>query len=258
MLLAETEAAQMLMVRHPIERQCQIEIEEREMGEWVELTSKDGFKLGAYVAKPEGAPANEVIGGLVVIQEIFGVNAHIQSVANGYAKDGFFVVAPAIFDRVERGVQIGYEGENWKKGFELMGKLDLPTTVEDVGAALDYAREQTGKKTGNVGYCFGGLLSWLSACRLHTDASVGYYAGGIGNFAEETPRVPVMLHFGRKDSHIPAEQVEKVAKAHPEVQIFWYDDADHAFNRDVGASYEPAAAKLARERSLAFFKKHLA
>ena len=133
----------------------------------------------------------------------------------------------------------------------------MQTTVEDVGAALDYARAQTGKKTGNVGYCFGGLLSWLSACRLHTDAAVGYYAGGIGNFAEETPKAPVMLHFGRKDSHIPAEQVEKVAKAHPEVQIFWYDGADHAFNRDVAPSYHPASAKLARERSLAFFKKNL-
>lgn len=223
------------------------------MSEWVELTSKDGFKLGAYVAKPEGEP----IAGLVVIQEIFGVNPHIQSVADGYARDGFFVVAPAIFDRVERNVQIGYEGENWKKGYELMGKLDIPTTVEDVGAALDYARAQTGKKVGNVGYCFGGLLSWLSACRLHTDAAVGYYAGGIGNFAEETPKVPVMLHFGRKDSHIPAEQVEKVAKAHPEVQIFWYDGADHAFNRDVAPSFHPASAKLARERSLEFFKKNL-
>src|SRR5271165_3008507 len=223
------------------------------MSEWVELTSKDGFKLGAYVAKPAGAP----IAGLVVIQEIFGVNPHIRSVADGYAKDGFFVVAPAIFDRLERNVQIGYEGDNYEQDFEVMGKIDLPTTVEDVGAALDYARAQTGKKAGNVGYCFGGLLSWLSACRLHTDASVGYYAGGIGKFAEETPKAPVMLHFGRKDSHIPAEQVEKVAKAHPEVQIFWYDEADHAFNRDVGASYHAASAKLARERSLEFFKKNL-
>ena len=223
------------------------------MSEWVELTSKDGFKLGAYVAKPTDEP----IAGLVVIQEIFGVNPHIQSVADGYAKDGFFVVAPEIFDRVEKHVLLDYEGDSWKKGYEIMGKLDIPTTVGDVGAALDYARAQTGKKTGNVGYCFGGLLSWLSACRLDTDAAVGYYAGGIGNFAEETPKAPVMLHFGRNDSHIPAEQVEKVAKAHPEVQIFWYDGAEHAFNRDVAPSYHPASAKLARERSVAFLKKNL-
>jgi carboxymethylenebutenolidase len=224
------------------------------MSETVKLTSKDGFEFDAYVAKPDGDP----IAGLVVIQEIFGVNAHIRSVADGYAKDGFFVVAPAIFDRVERHVELSYDGENGKKGYELMGKLDLARTVEDVGAALDYARAETGKKVGTVGYCFGGLLSWLSATRLHTDASVGYYAGGIGKFAEEAPKVPVMLHFGRKDSHIPAEQVDKVRAAHPEVQIFWYDDADHAFNRDVGATYNPNAAKLARERSLAFLKKNLA
>jgi len=223
------------------------------MSETVKLTSKDGFEFDAYVVRPEGEP----IAGLVVIQEIFGVNSHIRSVADGYAKDGFFVVAPAIFDRVERHVELSYDGENGKKGYELMGKLDLAKTVEDVGAALDYARAQTGRKTGNVGYCFGGLLSWLSAARLHTDASVGYYAGGIGKFAEETPKVPVMLHFGRKDSHIPAEQVEKVQALHPEVKIFWYDDAEHAFNRDVGASYNPEAAKLARQRSVEFLKTNL-
>ena len=111
------------------------------------------------------------------------------------------------------------------------------------------------RRRGTFGYCFGGLLSWLSACRLHTDASVGYYAGGIGNFAEETPKAPVMLHFGRNDSHIPAEQVDKVAKAHPEVQIFWYDGAEHAFNRDLAPSYHPASAKLARERSLEFLQE---
>jgi carboxymethylenebutenolidase len=118
-----------------------------QMSEWVKLTAKDGFVLDAYVAKSEGEP----IAGLVVIQEIFGVNQHIQSVADGYAKDGFFVVSPAIFDRVEKNVQLTYEGDNGKKGYELMGKLDLAKTVDDVSAALDYARAQTGKKTGNVG-----------------------------------------------------------------------------------------------------------
>lgn len=223
------------------------------MSEWVKLKSKDGFELDAYVARPEGEP----IAGLVVIQEIFGVNAHIRSVADGYAKDGFFVVSPAIFDRVEKKVELSYEGDAFKKGIDFMNKLDLARTVEDVGAALDYARQQSGRKTGNVGYCFGGLLSWLSACRLHTDASVGYYAGGIGKFAEEMPKVPVMLHFGRNDTHIPAEQVEKVQVLHPEVQVYWYDNAEHAFNRDVAPSYSPEAAKVARERSLTFLKENL-
>jgi carboxymethylenebutenolidase len=225
------------------------------MSETVQLKAKDGFELDAYVAKPEGEP----IGGLVVIQEIFGVNSHIRSVADGYAKDGFLVAAPAIFDRIERNVQIGYEGDNWKKALELMQKTDVPKALEDISAAIEFVKAQTGKKAGTLGFCLGGLLSWLSACRLTPDASVGYYAGGIGNFAAETPKVPVMLHFGREDTHIPAEQVEKVHELHPEVQIFWYDGAGHAFNRDVHPpSYNPAAAKLARERTLAFFKKNLA
>jgi carboxymethylenebutenolidase len=224
------------------------------MSETVQLTSEDGFALDGYVARPEGEP----IAALVVIQEIFGVNAHIRSVADRYAQDGFFVVAPAIFDRVEKHVEIGYEGDNWKKGLELMQKSNIDKAVEDVAAAVDYARAQTGKKAGTVGYCFGGLLSYLSACRTDVDASVGYYAGGIGNFAQETPKVPVMLHFGREDTHIPAEQVEKVHELHPEVEIFWYDGAEHAFNRDIYKSYNPEAAKLAKERSLAFFRKYLA
>ncbi|AXC15899.1 Dienelactone hydrolase family [Acidisarcina polymorpha] len=223
------------------------------MSETTKLSSNDGFELGAYVARPAG----EAIGGLVVIQEIFGVNKHIQSVADGYAKDGFLVVAPAIFDRAEKNVQLSYEGDDTKKAYDLMKKTEIPKALEDIQAALDFVRAQTGKKAGTIGYCLGGLLSWLSATRLNPDASVGYYAGGIGNFAEETPKAPVMLHFGRKDSHIPAEQGEKVKSLHPEVEVFWYDDADHAFNRDVGATYNPQAAKLARERSLAFLKKNL-
>ena len=153
------------------------------MSETLKLTSKDGFELDAYVAKPEGEP----IAGLVVIQEIFGVNSHIRSIADGYAKDGFFVVAPAIFDRVEKHVELSYEGDSFKKGIELMNKLDLSKTIEDIGAAIEYAGAGTGKKVGTVGFCFGGLLSYLSAARLHPSASVGYYAGGIGKFAEETP-----------------------------------------------------------------------
>ena len=234
------------------------------MSEWVKLKAKDGFELDAYVAKPQGEP----IAGLVVIQEIFGVNRHIQSVADGYAKDGFLAVAPSTFDRVEKGVQLDYSPDGWKKAVELMNQLvalmkekaksDKPGALQDIAAALDYAKAQTGKKAGTVGYCLGGLLSWQSACWLNPDAAVGYYAGGIGNYADLTPRVPVMLHFGSKDDHIPAEQVNKVAKAHPEVQIFWYD-AGHAFNRDLDPThYDAASAKLARERSLGFLKKNLA
>jgi carboxymethylenebutenolidase len=224
------------------------------MSETVQLKASDGNELDVYIARPEGEP----IAGLVVIQEIFGVNKHIRAVADGYAKDGFLVAAPALFDRLEKNVELAYEGESMKKAFELYQKLDPAKAIEDVAAALEYVKEQTGKKSGTIGYCYGGLMSWLSATRLTPDASVGYYAGGIGNFAAETPTAPVMLHFGRLDTHIPAEQVEKVSEHHPEVQIYWYEGAEHGFNCDMRSSHNPEAAKLARERSLAFLKENLA
>jgi carboxymethylenebutenolidase len=223
------------------------------MGKSVTIQAADGHDLSAYVAKPAGEP----LAGLVVIQEIFGVNRHIRSVADSYAKDGFFAVAPALFDRVERGVELSYEGEDAKKGMALLQKTDIKKALADVDAALAFARKETEKRVGVIGYCFGGLLAWLSAARLHPDAAVGYYAGRIGSFAGETPRVPVQLHFGKLDTHIPAEQVEAVHAAHPEIEIHWYEGAGHGFNCDMRASYNPQAAALARGRALAFLKKHL-
>jgi carboxymethylenebutenolidase len=223
------------------------------MSETVKLTAADSHEFDAYVARPSGEP----IAGLVVIQEIFGVNQHIRSVADGYAKDGFFVVAPALFDRVERRVELPYDGPEAKKGMDIMQKLDISKCLDDIDAALAYVRQQTGKKSGVIGYCLGGLLAWLSATRLRPDAAVGYYAGRIGNFAAETPHAPVQLHFGKLDTHIPAEQVEKVHVAHPEVDINWYDNAGHGFNCDMRASYNAEVAALARTRALAFLNKHL-
>jgi carboxymethylenebutenolidase len=223
------------------------------MGETVKIRSVDGHELDAYVAKPAGEP----IAGLVVIQEIFGVNRHIRSIADGYAKDGFLAVAPALFDRVERGVELSYEGDDAKKAMALLQKTDVDKALADVDAALAFAAKETEKKVGVIGYCFGGLLAWLSATRLHPTAAVGYYAGRIGNYAAETPKVPVQLHFGKLDTHIPAEQVEAVHAAHPEVEIHWYEGAGHGFNCDMRASYNPQAAALARGRALEFLKKNL-
>lgn len=223
------------------------------MSETVTLQSSDGHELDAYVARPSGDP----IAGLVVIQEIFGVNRHIRSIADGYAKDGFLAVAPALFDRVEKGVELTYDGPDAQKGVAIMQKLDLSHALSDVDAALTYVRQETDKKSGVIGYCFGGLLAWLSATRLHPDAAVGYYAGRIGNFAAEKPKVPVQLHFGKLDTHIPAEQVEKIHFAHSDVEINWYDGAGHGFNCDMRASYSAEAAALARTRALAFLKEHL-
>lgn len=222
------------------------------MGEFTELKARDGHGFDAYVARPAGAPR----AGLVVVQEIFGVNRHIRAVADGFAEDGFFAVAPALFDRVRKRVDLGYEGEDRESALGLMQKLEMDNVLKDIGAALEYAKGQTGKKTGVVGYCFGGTAAWLSATRLHPDAAVGYYGGNIGNFAAERPRSPVMLHFGRKDAHIPAEQVEKVRSAHPEVEIFWYD-AGHGFNCDHRSSFDAEASRQARERTVDFLKKHL-
>lgn len=223
------------------------------MPETVKLTASDGHQLDGYVARP----ADEPIAGLVVIQEIFGVNQHIRSVADSYARDGFLAVAPALFDRVQRGVELPYDGPEAKRGMEIRQKLTIEDAVKDVDAALQYVRQQTGKKSGVIGYCFGGLLAWLSATRLNPDVAVGYYAGGIGNFASEDPHAAVQLHFGRLDTHISAEQVNKVKDAHPEVEIHWYENAGHGFNCDMRSSYNPEAATLARSRALAFLQQHL-
>lgn len=224
------------------------------MGEWATVKAADGHELRIYVAKPMGEP----IAGLVVVQEIFGVNGHIRSVADGFARDGFLAVAPALFDRHERGVELGYDASGREKGMALLRQMDVGKAVEDVDAALGYVRSVSGKKAGVIGYCFGGLVAWLSGTRLHPDAAVGYYAGGIGNFAAETPQAPVQLHFGKLDTHIPAEQVNKVTAAHPEVEVHWYEGAEHAFNCDQRPSYNAEASALARTRALAFLKKHLA
>jgi carboxymethylenebutenolidase len=129
--------------------------------------------------------------------------------------------------------------------------------MKDVDAAVQFLREQTGKKIGIIGYCFGGTMAWLSATRLKPDAAVGYYGGQIATFATENPSCPVMLHFGKLDQHIPKESVDKVKTAHPDVSIFWYE-AGHGFNCNDRASYNADAAKVARERSLEFLKQHLA
>jgi carboxymethylenebutenolidase len=228
------------------------------MSEWVQVKAADGHELSAYVAKPEGEP----IGALVVIQEIFGVNPSIRAVADAYAKDGFVAIAPALFDRFEKGLELGYEGDDLKKAFELYGKLSPETQLLDVAAAYEHVAGK-GKGTGVIGFCYGGLLSWLSSTRakalkMNLKAAVGYYAGGIGKVAAEEPSCPVQLHFGSDDDHIGKDQLDAVRAAHPEVAIFVYEGAGHAFANEARASYVAAAANLARERSLEFLKSNIA
>ncbi|MEO6807418.1 MAG: dienelactone hydrolase family protein [Edaphobacter sp.] len=229
------------------------------MSDWIKLKASDGHELSAYVARPK----DEAIGALVLVQEIYGVNAHIRSVADGYAKDGFLVIAPAIFDRFGHGIELTYEGDGQKRAMELYPKLKSAETLLDVAAAYVEAKK-AGKGIGVIGFCYGGLMSWLSATRgenlkMQPSCCVGYYPGGVGSVAKEEPSCPVMLHFGAKDDHIGKDQSEAVRAAHPEVEIFVYEGAGHAFNRDVDPGhYNAAAAKLAGERSLKFLKDHIA
>jgi carboxymethylenebutenolidase len=229
------------------------------MGDWVTVKAEDGHQLDAYVAAPEKEP----VGAIVVIQEIFGVNKSIRNVADWYAREGFLGIAPALFDRFETNVELGYGEADLKRAFsEFYPKLDPNVSLLDVAAAFQYAR-RAGKPTGVVGFCYGGLMSWYSAIRgeslrMQPDGCVCYYPGGIGKVANEEPACPVMIHFGGADDHIGADQREAVEKAHPDVQVYVYDGVGHAFANPDRPSFNEPAAHLADERSLDFFRKHLA
>ena len=223
------------------------------MGASVQLRSSDGFEFSAYQALPEGAPK----AGMLVIQEVFGVNAHIREVADGYAAEGYAALAPQIFDRVEPGLELGYGEDDLGRGVEIaFQKLQMPNTLADLQAAADHLAQYG--KVGAVGYCFGGLLAWLAACELRgLTASACYYGGGIAGEAGRQPRCPVIMHFGERDPHIPVEDVERIKAAQPQLPVHLYP-ADHGFNCDHRASYQAESAALARRRSLAFFAQALA
>jgi carboxymethylenebutenolidase len=227
------------------------------MSEFVTLKAADGHELSAYVAKPEG----DILGALVVIQEIFGVNKSIRDVVDRYAGEGFLTIAPALFDRFEKGLELGYEGEDLTRAFDLYGQLTPDTQLLDVAAAFKHVTG-AGKGTAVTGYCYGGLLTWLSATRavklgIDPACAVGFYAGGIGKVAEENPTCPVQLHFGAEDDHIGSDQVDAVKNAHPEVEVYLYEGAGHAFANAARSSYVADAAKLADERALEFLKTHI-
>ncbi len=222
------------------------------MGKMIELTASDGHKLAAYRAEPSG---DKPRGGIVVIQEIFGVNSHIKSVADGFAADGYLAIAPAMFDRVQRGFDVGYTPEDIAKGRELRPKITVDMAMKDAQAAVNEAKKAG--KVGIVGYCWGGFVAWMASARVSGLAcAVPYYGGGILDNADMEPKVPVMGHFGEKDSMIPVDGVKKLAEKHNKHQIFIYP-ADHGFNCDQRGSYHGPSAKQARERTLEFFRKHV-
>ncbi len=229
------------------------------MGQFIHLKSADGFAVPAYVAQPAGQAKSAI----VVIQEIFGVNSHIQAVTDRFAAQGYLAIAPAMFERVTPGVNLGYQPDDMTAGMGLKAAAtDLPSpgVMQDIQAAIDYAATQSGGKVGVIGFCWGGLLTWQSACTLSgISAAAPYYGGGMTAASEvaRTPKCPVMAHFGEKDHYIPMDGVHAFAAAHPKVTVHSYV-ADHGFNCDQRGSYDEPAATLARTRTLAFFAEKLA
>lgn len=222
------------------------------MGMQRQLRAEDGFTLGAYEAMPEGEPR----GGIVIIQEIFGVNSHIREVVDGYAADGYAVIAPQIFDRVKRDVELGYEGDDMAEGMKYaFQESDRAKTLSDIQAAV----EEVGKwgKVAVIGYCYGGLLTWLSACQLRGIACAApFYGGGIAGEKDQVARCPVMMHFGELDQMIPMSDVDDIRAAQPDSDVFTYP-ADHGFNCDHRASHNADAAALAKERTLGFLAEYV-
>lgn len=221
------------------------------MRSFVRLKAADGQELDAYRALPEGAPR----GGVVVIQEIFGVNSHVRDVCERYAEAGYAVIAPALFDRVERGVELDYSPESTPKGRGLRAQIGWDAPLLDIEAAIAALRPHG--KVAAIGFCWGGSLAFLAACRSPIDCAVAYYGGQIIQFARSRPRVPVLMHFGESDELIPAADREKIAAAQPEAEIHVYP-AGHGFNCDQRGSFAADSAALAEERTLAFLARHLA
>jgi carboxymethylenebutenolidase len=221
------------------------------MGSMIELTAADGFKFGAYKAEPVGKPR----GGLVVVMEIFGANSHIRSVADGYAADGYLVIAPAMFDRVQPGFECGYTPPEIEVARGLMQKAKLDDAIKDVEAAV--AALQGAGKVGIVGYCWGGTVAWKAAAEVAGIAcSAPHYGGGIPNHATLQAKCPVAFHWGEKDQSIPLEAAQKVQAAQPGCEHFFYA-AGHGFNCDQRPSYDAASSKLSRERTLAMLHKYV-
>ena len=220
------------------------------MGTTVTLTAADGHSFSAYQAGPADATA-----GVVVIQEIFGVNHHIRNMVDRLAAEGFRAIAPALFDRAQRGVELGYTGDDIAAGRDLRGKVPDAGAVMDIEAA---AAALGGVPVGIVGYCYGGTIAWWGATRSKAfKAASGWYGGGVAGTATEVPNCPVQLHFGEKDTGIPMSDVEKVRAAQPGVAIYVYAGAQHGFGCDERGSYSAPDAALAQSRTVAFFRDHL-
>jgi len=221
------------------------------MSEFTTIMARDGHEFRAWLAPPPGKPQ----GAVVVVQEIFGVNSHIRSVADGYAAEGYVAIAPCLFDRVRKGIELGYSQSEIQEGFGYMQQLKAEETLKDLAAAIAVVRHAG--PVGMVGYCWGGKMTYMSACELPLAGGVAYYGGSTTQCLDKKPKCPMMYHFGEQDTHIPLSDVDKIKAANPQGIFHIYAGAGHGFNCDQRGSYNPQAAALARERSLAFFAEHL-
>jgi carboxymethylenebutenolidase len=222
------------------------------VGQDITLTAADKFELGAYRTTPAGTPK----GAVVVIQEIFGVNHHIRAVCDRFAVQGYVAVAPAIFDRTERNFTCGYSPAEVAIARRFVANPDWAAFMLDTQAAIDSVKDVD--PVGIIGFCLGGSVAYAAATKLKgLSAAIGYYGGAIVRFADDKPTVPTQLHFGEQDHGIPLSDVETIRAKRPDVEVFVYDGAQHGFGCDERASYDKPSADLARQRSLAFFAKHL-
>jgi len=222
------------------------------MNGWIELQAGDGHRLRAWRAMPDAGAVSR--GALVVLPEIFGVNAHIRAVCERYAAQGWLALAPSLFDRAEPGAELGYDPADMTRARELKGAIRDADALLDVQAAIDAAGAD-GLRVAVVGFCWGGTLAWLAAARLDgLSAAVAYYGTQIAAHLDDTPRVPVLLHFGEHDTHIPTADTQAIGRAHPAIALHRYP-AGHGFNCDARAAFQPDSAALAGQRTHAFLKE---
>jgi carboxymethylenebutenolidase len=220
------------------------------MGGYTTLMARDGHEFNAWLAAPKGAAR----GAIVLCQEIFGVNHHIRGVADGFAADGYLTIAPCLFDRVRRGIELGYTPAETQQGRGYRMQIPKEKTLLDLAASLNVVKHAG--RVAAIGYCWGGTLAYLAACELPVVCAVSYYGGQIKNHLDKSPKRPVLYHFGEKDPYIPSTDIEQIRVADPGGEFHLYP-ADHGFNCDERASYEAASARLARERTLAFLAAHM-
>ena len=221
------------------------------MGESIKATASDGHEFDIYLAQSKGSPR----GGVVLIQEIFGVNNHIKNVAEKFSSNGYLVGAPSLFDRVQRDIQLGYSTEDIRRGRELKDNLSNESPLMDITATLNIVR--SAGHVAVVGYCWGGTLAWLSACQVDGfNAAISYYGGGIGKLLSIQPKCPTIFHFGEQDHAIPAEEINSLRQAHPECPVFLYP-ADNGFNCEQRDSFHSTSSAIAFERTIQHLDKYI-